>query len=235
VVQDNPQWWAIGIATALQTSIEVGAGTVDVLRLGRGVAKGGWRGYGQDALRLLVLLGPLGKAGGMLSRFAHLKAMRFAWTTEGITGPCTFTAVNDAMSIVSGRARNLFLTAREAARGLGKPLSAFSRDVVGDYEIAAWIDELIPFLRSQGATVKAIPNIRTLEQAVEAASRENGVVIFAIKYTSPGEAEPIYHSVVAVRDALGQVRFGDYGGNSSAALASWHGISVSLRTPTASG
>src|SRR5262245_26692789 len=98
-VQDNPQWWAVGIAGTFQTAMDVGAGLVDVLRLGQGAAEGGWRGYGKDSLRLLAIAGPLGRAGGMLSRFAHVRLLRLAAKPTGMTGPCTFMAVNNAMTI----------------------------------------------------------------------------------------------------------------------------------------
>ena len=112
-VQENPQWWAVGIAATVQTTMDVGAGMVDVLRLGEGAAEGGWRGYGKDALRLLAIVGPLGRAGGMLSRFVHVRLVRLAVKPVGMTGPCTFQAVNNAMTITGGRARNLFLTAQD--------------------------------------------------------------------------------------------------------------------------
>ncbi|MEX2140701.1 MAG: peptidoglycan-binding domain-containing protein [Pirellulales bacterium] len=211
-VEENPQWWAIGIATAVATSMDLGAGMVDVLRLGQGAAEGGWQGYGKDALRLLVILGPLGKAGGMLSRFAHTGRLRFAVTTSGVTGPCTFTAANNAMSILGGRGKNLFLTAREAAAALGRPLRSVAMQ--GSlYKLAAWIDDLVPFMSSQGARIKLVSTgtVRNLQQAIDLARRENGVVIFAIKYKSVTD-EVIEHSVIAVRDALGRVRFADYGG-----------------------
>ena len=63
-VQDNPQWWAIGIATFTATAMDLGAGMVDALRLGEGVAKGTPGGVATDAMRLLALAGPLGKLGG---------------------------------------------------------------------------------------------------------------------------------------------------------------------------
>src|SRR6476469_3560890 len=85
-VDENPQWWAV--AATVQTSMDLGQGLVDALRFGQGVAEGGWRGYGKDAMRLLVLLGPLGRAGGMLSRFLNANMIRFAVTTKGVTGPC---------------------------------------------------------------------------------------------------------------------------------------------------
>ena len=68
-VQDNPQWWAVAVAGTVQTSMDLGAGFVDVLRFGQGMAEGGIKGVGKDALRLLMLLGPLGRAGGAASRF----------------------------------------------------------------------------------------------------------------------------------------------------------------------
>lgn len=209
-VDENPQWWVVGVATAVQTSMDLGQGMVDVLRFGEGVAEGGWRGYGKDFLRLLVILGPLGRAGGMLSRFVNTSMMRFAVTTKGVTGPCTFTAANNAMNIVSGPGRNLFLTAREAAKGLGKTLSNIAMEG-SKYKLGAWIDELIPFLRSQGAKIRTLVNIKKIEDVIAAAKTENGVVVFAIKYTTQG-GRVIKHSVIAVRDAFGRVRFGDYGG-----------------------
>jgi hypothetical protein len=234
-VDENPQWWAV--AATVQTSMDLGQGLVDALRFGQGVAEGGWRGYGKDAMRLLVLLGPLGRAGGMLSRFLNANMIRFAVTTKGVTGPCTFTAANNAMNIVSGPGRNLFLTARDAAKALGKTLGQVATEG-SKYKIGAWIDDLIPFLRSQGAKIRSLTNISRLEDAINAAKNENGVVVFAIKYTTQA-GKVIKHSVIAVRDGLGRVRFADYGGKLFGSLeelvARWgapnaQGISLMSRT-----
>ncbi len=62
-MQDNPQWWAVAVAGTVQTSMDLGAGLVDVLRFGEGGAEGGVKGVGKDVLRLLILVGPLGRAG----------------------------------------------------------------------------------------------------------------------------------------------------------------------------
>ncbi len=210
-VDENPQWWAVGIATFVQTSMDLGQGMVDVLRFGEGVAEGGWRGYGKDALRLLTIIGPLGRAGGMVSRFVHIRTMRLAVKTTGVTGPCTFTAANNAMSIVSGSPKNLFLTAKEAAKGLGKPLSSFAMDG-SKYKMAAWIDDLVGFMQNNGAKVKLLNNVKCIDDAINAARTADGVVIFAVRYHRVGAAKPISHSIIAVRDAFGRVKFGDYGG-----------------------
>jgi hypothetical protein len=208
-VQDNPQWWAM--AAAVQTSMDLGSGFVDVLRLGEGVAEGGWRGYGKDALRVLTILGPLGRAGGMVSRFAHVRMLRFAAKPVGMTGPCTFQAANNALTIVKGRPQNLFLTAQDAAKALGKPLAGLPQ-VLGKYKLAAWVDDLVPFLRSQGARIKAMTQPKTIAEVANLAKTENGVVIFAVKASRGAGEKPFLHSIIAVRDELGRVRFADYGG-----------------------
>lgn len=226
-VQANPQWWTVGIAGTLQTSMDLGAGMVDVLRFGEGMAEGGWRGVGSDALRLLVILGPLGRAGGMLARLAYLKypaAIKLAVKTKGVSGPCTFTAVNNALSITSNSGRNLFLTARDAAKALGKPLKSLTKDAKDRYKLAAWIDDLVPFLRSNGARVRTFTQVNSISDAVGIARKGDGVVIFAIEFTSKA-GKRILHSVIAVREG-GRVKFGDYGGklfNSLDELASKFG------------
>ena len=207
-VDENPQWWAV--AAAAQTSMDLGQGLVDVLRFGEGIAEGGWRGYGKDFLRLLVILGPLGRAGGMASRFLNT-SFRFAAEMKGVTGPCTFTAANNAMGVLgrlgSGR---IFLTVREAAKALGRPMSQVAK-TAGKFKIGAWIDDLVPFLRSQGAKIRLLNNVKTIDEAVNVAKGENGVVVFAFECTTTA-GKYIKHSVIAVRDGLGRVRFADYGG-----------------------
>jgi hypothetical protein len=207
-VADNPQWWAIGIATAASTAMELGAGTVDALRFGQGLAKGTAGGAGTDALRMLVLLGPLAKAGGTLGRLAHTRMLRLAVTTD-VAGPCSFTAVNNALTIVGGKTRNLFVTAKDAARALGVPLSAVPK-AQGVYQIAAWIDELVPFLVKQGVRLRVLGIPKTIADVAAAARANDGVVIFAIKWID-STGRPMLHSMIAVRTS-GGVKFADYGG-----------------------
>jgi hypothetical protein len=216
-VQDNPQWWAVAIAGTVQTSIDLGAGMVDVLRFGEGMAKGGVKGVGQDALRLLIVLGPLGRAGGAASRFLtpliRSGNLRLAVQVAGVDGPCTFQAVNNAVSITKGR--NLFVTVADMTGAVGKRLSSLKKTALGEYELAAWVDELVPFLRQSGLRVKEVAGFTRVEQVIELARQETGPVIFAIRTTvrnAAGATEEILHSVVAFRTPAGAVRFADYGG-----------------------
>lgn len=216
-VQDNPQWWVVFLATGAQTSMDLGAGFVDVLRLGEGAAKGGVTGWGQDGLRVLMLLGPLARAGGVASRFLTplLRSgnLRVAVQVAGVDGPCTFQAVNNAVAIMRGK--NLFVTVADMARGMGTNLSKLKLGAGGLYELSAWIDELVPFLRQAGVRVKEVGGLTQVEQVVALAQRETGPVIFAIRTTvrnGAGATEEILHSVIAMRTPTGAVQFADYGG-----------------------
>jgi hypothetical protein len=215
-VEENPQWWAIGLATATATAMELGAGMVDALRLGEGVAEGGVGSVAKDALRMLVIVGPLGRALGTAGRLAQTSMIRLAVTTKGVTGPCTFTAVNNAASIAEGGARNFFLTAREAAQALGKPLSGLAKEG-SRYKLAAWIDDLVPFLKARSVRIQNLGIPKTIEDVVATARTRNGVVVFAIEWTDAAAAVH-RHSMIAVRTA-GGVRFADYGGKFISSLA----------------
>ena len=93
-VIENPHWWTIGAATAVHTSMVLGQGFVDVLRLGEGVAEGTAGGVGKDALRLLVVLGPLARAGAAASRalipLARAANIKIAVQVSGVTGLALF-------------------------------------------------------------------------------------------------------------------------------------------------
>lgn len=215
-VEQNPQWWAIGLATATATAMDLGQGMVDALRLGQGVAEGGVKGFGKDALRLLVLVGPLAKGGAMLGRVAHTQAIRLAVTTADVTGPCTFTAANNAATIARGFARNLFVLASDAAEALGKPLGSVAK-LGSKYKLAAWIDDLVPFLARQGVRLRELGRLRTIEDVTQAAASHDGVIVFAIEWSDAANAVH-RHSMIAVRTLRG-VRFADYGGRFISSLS----------------
>ncbi len=216
-VQENPQWWAVAIAGTVQTSMDLGAGLVDVLRLGEGVAEGGVKGYGKDALRLLMLLGPLGRAGGVANRFLtpliRSGNLRLAVQVVGVDGPCTFQAVNNAVALT--KSRSLFVTVADMAGALGKRVSQLGKTVGGDFKLGAWIDDLVPFLKENGVRVKEVIGLNNIEEVTSLAQKETGPVIFAIRSTvrnAAGATKEILHTVIANRTATGAVKFADYGG-----------------------
>jgi hypothetical protein len=214
-VQENPQWWAIAVAGTVQTSMDLGQGLVDVLRFGEGAAEGGIKGYGKDALRLLVLLGPLARAGGMASRLinaSQVGRLRLAVQVAGVDGPCTFQAVNNALSIVKGK--NLFLTVEDMAAATGRAVKSLTQTKSGLYQLGAWIDELVPTIR-KFTMVREVKGLKNLSEVLDVARRVTGVTIFAIRATvkaAGGATEELLHSVIAVSKQAGKLQFADYGG-----------------------
>lgn len=215
-VHDNPQWWTVGIAATVQSSVDLGSGFVDVLRLGEGSAEGGW-GFGKDALRLLVILGPLGRAGGAANRFltplARSGRLRFAYQVNGVSGPCTFQAVNNATRLVTGK--NMFFTVSDMAAAVGKKIGTLPKLSSGQHQLGTWMDDLVPFLQQSGMRVKEVAKLESVEQVAQLAQREAGPVVFAIRTTvqnASGATQELLHSVIAMRSATGGVRYADYGG-----------------------
>lgn len=208
-VQDNPQWWAVGIATGVQTSMDLGGGFVDVLRFGEGFAEGGFGGVGKDALRLLAIIGPLGRAGGMLSRIVHMRQIRLAVQVSGVQGPCAFQAVNNAISITKGK--SLFLGVKDMAAAMGKPLGSFATNTRGRVIMSNSVEKMLTFLRSEGIRIKTYVHATTIPEAVAVAQSESGVVMFGIRCMTV-TGKKIAHAVIAIRDTGGRVKFADYGG-----------------------
>ena len=234
-VIDNPQWWAVGLATVGATSMEFLGGFVDVLRLGEGSAEGGWKGYGKDALRLVSILGPLGrlgKAGGLLARNVMPRVLlRFAVKPTGLTGPCTFQAANNISMLAKGK--SIFLTLREMAKAKGLSLSKVKM-IDGKYKLGAWIDDLLPVMKSAGMRASTVYGPKTVAEVVSLASQGNRVVAFAFKckVKLPGGGEKqILHTVMALKDAAGQIRFADYGGKMFGSLEALISRWGTLSTP----
>jgi Putative peptidoglycan binding domain len=215
-VTDNPQWWNVALATVGATSMEFLGTYVDLLRLGEGAAEGGLAGFGTDGLRLIsiVPVGRLFRMGGLAARARALPAsLRIASKVKGVTGPCTFQAVNNAMQIARGK--SLFVTVRQIAKAVGKPLRSVGTNPEGKFILSAWVDDLVNIMRANGGRVKLVTGLNSIEEVVRVARTEGAPVVFAFRTTVKdglGKLKEIRHSVIAIRDASGAVKFADYGG-----------------------
>ncbi|MDM0116624.1 peptidoglycan-binding domain-containing protein [Variovorax sp. J22R133] len=213
-VQDNPQWWAVALATTGATAMEFTGGYVDLLRLGEGVAEGSWSGAGKDALRLLSLLGPMGRVTGKLTPLLRqqqlLSGLRLAVKPAGISGPCTFQAANNVAQLAKGK--SVFVTITDMARARGKQVADLAVDDKGRRVLAAFIDDLLPTLRAAGVQARRVIDLKNVEDVVKLTRGTRRVVVFAFEVAIKGKEKPIRHSVMAFRDTAGQVRFADYGG-----------------------
>jgi hypothetical protein len=175
-------------------SSTVAKGFIDVLRIGDGVRRGGW-GYGEDALRALMVVGPA------------LRGVRWA---AGLVATVDFDAslgncawVASARSLrLSGR---LFASVENLARwaGLG------ARETGG----VSGVTELAPTLRLLGSGVRTVvpkgkPAITTMEEVFQAArANRDGVLMFNVKWGKFGHALIARWGLTGVRiiDRTGQV------------------------------
>jgi len=197
-VDENPQWWGVGVATLGATASDLGAGLVDTLRLGQGAAEGGW-GYGKDALRLIGLAGPVGRVVRVVPRVGGAAIARLAKLDAAPnSGICSWVAATHALNRTGAR---LFATVDDLAKAVGFQGPAASLE-------ATWAQNLVGALQKLGARVKTLHPPRTLQEVERATKATDGVVLFSIKWTmaSGGQAQ---HTVYAFKNALGQVRYSD--------------------------
>ena len=196
LVEDHPNWFAITVATLGETSMQLGAGMVDVLRLGEGAAEGGVKGFASDGLRLLQLA----PAAGKLSRFVLARVLI---DTGGDI--CTWMSATKALRQVGASA---FATVDDLAKAAGLRSIA---ELGG-----AFVDELVIAMRSLGARVTNLPVLRSLAD-VMAAVKNKGVVLFSIEWEMAGEK--VGHTLYAFRDVLGRLRLADRTGAVVSSLA----------------
>jgi hypothetical protein len=231
-VEDHPSWWASGLATLAVIPTELGAGFVDVLRFGEGVAEGGVVGYGKDALRLLALAGPAARLFRVVKGGAAAVVSRVLVDAAPSSGICTWVA---AASAVRRTGVNMFASVDDLARAMGMRGPASSLN-------SLWAEELIPTLRQLGAKVRNLGIPKTWVDVVNAAKNNDGVVMFAIKWKNSAGVQS-EHTLYAFKNALGQVRFSDRTGHVVSNMAeleklvpAWEGIAgATIFTDGASG
>lgn len=196
MVDAHPNWFSVTVATLAETSMTLGAGLVDVLRLGEGVAEGGVKGYLHDGLRLLQVA----PAAGKLSRFVLARVL-----VDAGGDICTWMSATKALRQVGVSS---FATVDDLARaaGFGK-VSELG---------GAFVDALLPALRSLGARVTALPVLRDIS-GVMASVRGNSVVMFSVEWKMG--AEQVGHTLYAFRDLLGRLRIADRTGAVVSGLA----------------
>lgn len=117
-VDNNPNLFGVIVATSVATAMEVGAGTADMLRFGQGLAEGGVRGVGKDALRLIGLAGPLGRGAKLVQAAANARLARLIVDPGG--GICGWLSGAQALRQTGTKA---FVAVDDLAQALGKNLA----------------------------------------------------------------------------------------------------------------
>jgi hypothetical protein len=159
----------------------VSSGYIDTLRIGEGVEQGGW-GYGRDALRASILLGPL-------VRMLRLGAGGMTTLVEAQTAPnCTWVSATRG-TLLSGN--RYVVTVGDFLETVGLPRTYPTGP---DY-----INDVLWHLKASGVEVDMAvgAQLQTMEDVVTVA-RENsdGVLVFSFKFVNKA-GQPGAHAIVA--------------------------------------
>jgi LysM repeat protein len=195
-VDQHPDWFGVIVAGTTATAMDLGAGLVDVLRLGEGAAQGGVKGIAQDGLRLLQIAPAVGK----LSRFALARVV-----ADPGGGICTWMSATKALRQVGVKA---FASVEDLAEAGGFQ----SIKSLG----GAFVDTLTPVLQKLGARVIALGKPANLE-AVNAAVKSDGVVLFSVRWLKGGKM--VGHTIYAFKDLAGRILYADRTGAVVSSLA----------------
>jgi hypothetical protein len=201
-VDENPGLFGVVLATAVATAMEVGKGTVDVLRLGEGLAEGGVSGIGTDALRAMSIVGTVGKGAKIIKEVVGRSKMMQLIVDPGARAlqagggqRCVFVSATQALRQTGQKA---YASVDEFAKALGMTLDDFGNS--GGRELR----NLLQILKVKVGPIMKPTSWKQIEKAVP---RDGGVFSFGFKF-KPNEA----HRVYAFRDAFGTVKIMDRGG-----------------------
>jgi len=197
-VLDNPNQFGIITATAIHTSMTLGSGLVDLLRLGDGVIQGGLSGWGRDGLRLIGIAGPIGKGVQLIK---SVKNTRIASLIVDVGGPrCSWIASTKAMIHTGYKVKGkLFSTVDDLAKAAGVPLAKTA---------GISLQAMANNLRRIGATVSPLKEISSLKEVVRMLPRNGSVVMISVKAIKGGQ--PIGgHAVYLFYNKFGKLRIMD--------------------------
>lgn len=202
-VDENPGLFGVVVATALATAMEVGKGTVDVLRFGQGLAEGTPGGVAEDALRALSIVGTVGKGVKVIKEVAtRSKMMKLIIDPGGRAqalgggGRCVYVSATQALRQTGQKA---FAAVEDLARELGMTL-----DDLGTSNVT----QMRSFLSKLGVKMGPLRDLRTWKDIECAVPRDGSVMSFGVKFSGGGG-----HRLYAFRDALGRVKIMDRGGS----------------------
>ena len=197
-VEQHPNQFGIIVATAVHTSMELGSGVVDVLRLGDGIGQGGVKGWATDGLRWFAFAGSLGKGVQMMRSGAGAKLARAILDPGG--GICSW--VNSTKALVHTGQKlggKLFVAVEDLARAAGVPFHQLG---------GIPLDDMIATLRRLGAKVKSVQNVSELSAALKLLPRNGSVLLISVKVIQQGRVAG-GHAMYLFYDVLGRLRVMD--------------------------
>lgn len=201
-VNEYPGLFGVVVATAVATAMEVGKGTVDVLRFGEGIAEGTVGSVAQDALRALSIVGAVGKGAKIVKEVVSRSRMM-----QLIVDPGGRSAA------LGGGGRCVYVSATQALRETGQKAYAAVNDLAGGLGLT--LDDLgtssgtqmRTFLTKLKARIGPVLSAKTWNDVERAVPHDGGVMSFGVNFSGGGG-----HRLYAFRDMLGRVKIMDRGG-----------------------
>jgi LysM repeat protein len=199
-VDENPNLFGVIVGTAVATAMDLGAGMVDMAKFGQGAASGTVGGFAKDGVRLIGIMGPLGKAAKYAQVGVNARLARLIVDTGGPR--CGYISMTQAFRQTGTRA---FAAVEDLAKALGKNLSE-----LGGSRLAGRIQEF----KSLGAKISAVKNVSTLGEIEEMTKNDGSVTMFSIvgKRMIKGVPKDVGHAVYAFRTLFGRLRIMNRGG-----------------------
>jgi hypothetical protein len=198
VEESNYSTGVMVVAATTKAFTTVGAGFVDVLRLGDGVSQGTWKGAGEDALRLVAIF-PVGKAAQLLRSVRGTALARVIVDTGGPN--CFWVASAKAFGQIGHKVGGkLLASVDDVARALKMPMSnlwAIPNLATG-----------MAYLQRIGAKIGAVKPVAGAADIVQMVPRDGSVVMIAVKVMDKANVVG-GHAIYAFRNTLGQVRYMD--------------------------
>jgi hypothetical protein len=209
-VDDNPNLFGVLVATTVATAMELGAGTVDVLRVGEGAAAAmeadsAWgvaKGVARDTLRVISIAGALGKGAKLVQSARGVRLAKLIVDPGG--NRCAYVAATQALRETGQRA---FAAVDDLAAAMGRDLGELA---------GVTLPQLGAELRAIGARVGNSRFVTTLEDVVDATRRDGSVTMIILRGVRIRNGRPVGHAVYSFYDALGRFRIMDRGGRAGA-------------------
>jgi hypothetical protein len=199
------------VATATHTAMDMGAGFVDVLRLGQGVRSGTARGVAQDGLRLLSVAGPAARAPLRLASRAlvRLAGPVVETAATSTSGACAWIAAVNALRRTGARH---YATVEQMLQAAGINFFTAGQGITD-------VRRLMAPLRLLGANPTIARGVTSLEALTALLRRQGrrGVAIFGVGWSHPGTQQSVGHALVAFLEG-GQLRILDRTGRTVRSL-----------------
>lgn len=199
-VENNPHLFGVVVATAVAPAMDIGSGTIDTLRFGQGPAEGRANGSDNEDLRLIGLIGPLGRVAKIVHTSANAKLARLI--VDPGNGTCYWVSGTQALRQSSVKA---FAAVDDLAAALGKKIADFD---------GIALSSLVVSLRQIGARMGAIRSVTSLDDIGHMTPKGGAVTLFSVfgKRVERGVLRQVSRALYAYRDNDNQLRLLDPGG-----------------------